>query len=156
YGYRFYPNRLAGEGFFIGAFRKKGTAAGSAGSYRADRGGAGNAGSHHAGNQARQRRPGGELLGKGIVEGLQPWLQNPERYHFLQTGELIRAFPEALSEDLARLSGALNVREAGVALGEWMRNGLAPDQGLAMSGLLSEDIPRLELTRDEALSYVRK
>ena len=69
---------------------------------------------------------------------------------------MIRALPIGFSEDLARLSAVLNVREAGVTLGEWMRNGLVPEQGLAMSRLLSQDIPRVELTRDEALAYVRK
>lgn len=147
YGYRFYPNRLAGEGFFIAVFRKKGDSPAAAGYGGPSR-------SHRAG--PHQRRPGGEPLGKGIAEGLTPWLQNPERYHLFQTGETIRALPMGFSEDLVRLSAVLNVREAGVTLGEWMRNGLVPDQGLAMSGLLSPDIPRLELTREEGLAYVRK
>lgn len=159
YGYRFYPNRLAGEGFFIAAFRKKGDSPavvghGGSSSFGSSSGHGGPSGSHRAG--PRQRRPGGEPLGKGIAEGLTPWLQNPERYHLFQTGEMIRALPIGFSEDLARLSAVLNVREAGVTLGEWMRNGLVPEQGLAMSGLLSQDIPRVELTRDEALAYVRK
>jgi NOL1/NOP2/fmu family ribosome biogenesis protein len=43
-----------------------------------------------------------------------------------------------------------------VALGQWMRTGLIPDPALALSLLISPDIPRLDLRREQALSYVRK
>jgi 16S rRNA C967 or C1407 C5-methylase (RsmB/RsmF family)/NOL1/NOP2/fmu family ribosome biogenesis protein len=181
YGYRFYPNRLDGEGFFIAALRKKGADEDNGGNHKEGRNfGAGSgpgpggqspaksgrgktAGPRRSGVESPVKRGdtspvkrGGEPLEKGIAEALGPWIREPDRYHFLQTGDTIRAVPASRSEDLAYLSSALHVRHAGIALGQWMRTELIPDQGLALSLLLSPDIPRIALTREQALAYVRK
>lgn len=194
YGYRFYPNRVDGEGFFVAALRKKdgiaGTRRGREVEGRWDGESSGKRSSEAPGKRGGETlgkrtgetlgkrtgeslgkrmseapgkrgsessgKRGGVALGKGWAEALAPWIKEPDRYDFLQTGETIRAIPLWLSEDLAYLAQALHVRQAGVALGEWMRTELIPDAGLAFSLLLSPDVPRLELSREQALAYVRK
>ena len=142
YGYRFYPHRLDGEGFFIACLRKKG------GDKNDNKGRA-------AGKSVRPKE-GFEALHKNEVEWIKPWIREPDKYRLFRAGETIRAISLHLAEDLGHLSGSLRIRDAGIAVGQLMKADLVPDPGLALSLLTAADIPRIDLSKEQALKYVRK
>lgn len=138
-GYQFYPHRARGEGFYLAAFRK---APGPAPSPP----------------RLRERHPRGWAPLPGKMEGsLKDWVKNPEALAFFQNaaGQAF-AIPAQQQEDVVRLSYALSRFQAGVELGEFKKNGLAPAHALALSTLASDTLPRIGLEREEALRYLKK
>ena len=135
YGYRFFPNRLKGEGFFISCFRKKNS------------------------TEARVK-----AVRKNKIPRLSPtdtapvrsWLAEPDAFGLYFQDETIFAFPASLETELATLSENLYIRHAGVRLGKLIKNELVPDHEFAVSGLLADQIPVVTLKKDEALQYLRK
>ena len=50
----------------------------------------------------------------------------------------------------------LYLRKAGIRLGQMVGKDLIPDHELALSNVLQADIPRLNVTKEEALRYLRR
>jgi 16S rRNA C967 or C1407 C5-methylase (RsmB/RsmF family)/NOL1/NOP2/fmu family ribosome biogenesis protein len=135
YGYRFFPHRAKGEGFFIACLTKKQTAV--AGSLAAKPG--------------KQDRPHREEA--AIAAG---WLQHPQSVELIkQNGELL-ALPPQLMAALPLLQSALYIKKAGIKLGKAMGRGLVPAHELALSGLLPPSVQTVELDRTNALQYLRR
>jgi len=135
YGYRFYPDKLKGEGFFIAAVRKN---EGSAFSY------------------PRNRKQGLEKLSRKEEEALSPWITERSQLLFFRHEEMVRALPAALAEDLTYLQSFCYLKKAGVLLGQPSVKDFIPEHELALSVLISEQLPAIELSREEAISYLRK
>jgi NOL1/NOP2/fmu family ribosome biogenesis protein len=131
FGYRFFPDKVKGEGFYIACFRKT------------------------SGEEEINYRPAkleqASTKEKNIVK---PWL-NTKDVHLLKT-PFIHALPNSLSGDYAILKNALNIQYAGVNIGEVMKDKLVPDHALALSNLLAEHIPKTQLTYDEAIRYLQR
>jgi 16S rRNA C967 or C1407 C5-methylase (RsmB/RsmF family)/NOL1/NOP2/fmu family ribosome biogenesis protein len=132
-GYRFWPDKLKGEGFFIACFRK----------------------SH--GNDEEVYLPKikptkfsvkeMEILDKNVkTEGLA----------FLRYEEIIYAVPEKLLADITFLWSKLRIVNCGTKVGEIIKDKLIPDHALALSNIISDKIPRLELDHEQALQYLKK
>ena len=136
YGYRFYPDKLKGEGFFIAAFIK--------------------------GEAAEQEwltdkyKSKSERLVVKEIDNLRPYLKDTENYFFIKQKEEVIAMPLHLEFDLATIQFALYIKKAGVKLGSIIRNELIPDHELALSALLHLNVPRIEVDRDTALQYLRR
>ena len=54
------------------------------------------------------------------------------------------------------LNSKLNIVNAGVKIGEIIRDKLVPDHALAMSLFLSDKVQRVELDYDAAIQYLQK
>ncbi len=135
YGYRFFPDRLRGEGFFISCFRKKSSAESGIKAVR------------------KNKIPRLSSTESALVRS---WLAEPDAFDLYFQDETIFAFPASLEIELATLSQNLYIRHAGVRLGKLIKNELVPDHEFALSGLLSKQIPAVTLKMDEALQYLRK
>jgi 16S rRNA C967 or C1407 C5-methylase (RsmB/RsmF family)/NOL1/NOP2/fmu family ribosome biogenesis protein len=131
FGYRFFPDKVKGEGFYIACFRKTSD--------------------EEEINFRPARLEAATIKEKNIVE---PWLNNKD-VHLLKT-PFIHALPNNLSGDYAILKNALNIQYAGVNIGEVMKDKLVPDHALALSNLLAEHIPKTELAYDEAIRYLQR
>ncbi|MCU0394511.1 MAG: RsmB/NOP family class I SAM-dependent RNA methyltransferase [Chitinophagaceae bacterium] len=133
FGYRFYPHLLQGEGFFLSIMRKK-----------------------DAAGHWRPRVPAMNKMQIPVDALRNDWIaDNHDLAYYRHKDTLYAMAPNAL--DLFRqLQPALHIRKAGVCLGEWQRNGLQPDHALAMSTLVHPSMPRLVLSREEALQYLRR
>lgn len=129
-GYRFYPHKLHGEGFFLAAFRKV------AKQPTFDR-----------------RKPKAD---GATAAALGKWVAGAEDYFTFTIGEDIHILPEKWAADLHILRKMLYLRNAGTYIG-WVANGdLVPAHDLALSLVRRADLPMLELTKEEALEYLRK
>jgi 16S rRNA C967 or C1407 C5-methylase (RsmB/RsmF family)/NOL1/NOP2/fmu family ribosome biogenesis protein len=134
YGYRFYPNRLKGEGFFVAAIRKN----------------------DGAGFVLPRRLSQPERPGKKEQEILSKWIRDSQPLAFFTHQEQVHALPESRLADLAILQSTCYLKTAGITLGQLAAKDLIPHHHLAMSGLPSPDIATLSLTREQALQYLRK
>jgi 16S rRNA C967 or C1407 C5-methylase (RsmB/RsmF family)/NOL1/NOP2/fmu family ribosome biogenesis protein len=132
YGYRFYPDRVKGEGFFLAALRKKSEE-----------------------DQPRLKVKIPDKLAAKEVAALKPWVMT-EGMQFLKQGTQVYAFPEARVNDLAVLQGALYLQYAGTGIGEPIRDKLVPDHALALSPLLAPGIASVELVFDDAISFLQR
>jgi NOL1/NOP2/fmu family ribosome biogenesis protein len=66
------------------------------------------------------------------------------------------AIPVQFSGFYDKLNGLLRLVKAGICLGELKHDQLIPAHELALSVNLSSDIPRAELTLEQAQSYLKK
>jgi 16S rRNA C967 or C1407 C5-methylase (RsmB/RsmF family)/NOL1/NOP2/fmu family ribosome biogenesis protein len=134
WGYRFYPDRLHGEGFFIGALRKNG-----GGSYDPPR---------------RMQQP--ERPGRKVLESLRDWVKPDANLFFFRHTEQLKAVPQELAGEIPVLQSACYLRRAGVSLGTPSAKEFIPAHDLAMSTVIHPDVPAVGLTYEQALHYLRK
>jgi NOL1/NOP2/fmu family ribosome biogenesis protein len=70
--------------------------------------------------------------------------------------EYILAMPLQLEKYLAEIQSALYIKKAGTMLGVIIRNELIPAHDLAVSTIISADIPAIDVDLETALQYLRK
>jgi NOL1/NOP2/fmu family ribosome biogenesis protein len=135
-GYRFYPDKLKGEGFFIAAFRKE----------------------NLSGLEKRDLNVKGksERLTSKEIEVIKPWINKWDNFFFIKQKEEVIAVPLYLEKDLAILQSALYIKKAGVKLGVIIRSELIPDHELALSNIINPLIAGIEVDKSTALEYLRK
>ncbi|MDB5202489.1 MAG: hypothetical protein JWQ27_1898 [Ferruginibacter sp.] len=134
-GYRFYPDRLKGEGFFIASFRKE----------------------NNSGEGAEGKLKGKPNMAAAVeIAAVSPYLDAPYEFSFLRWEENIIAMPKEIFPSFLQVQANLYLKKAGLSVGSVIRNELLPSHELAVSTILSEKLPRLELTLDNALQYLRR
>lgn len=133
-GYRFFPHRLAGEGFFIAGIIKKETENIS----------------NFKGKKPARSNP-------EIPTHLKNWLTNPSDLENIGGNEKAKLFTRKWTEVLKTLSEHLNCIQIGTQAGETMHGKFIPDHPLSLSIELNySQVPTLELTKEEAIRYLRK
>lgn len=131
-GYRFYPHKLEGEGFFLAAFRKPD------GQHTFD---------------PKKIKSDNNHVAPGH---LSAWLESPSDYYNFAVDKEIHVFPGRYKTDLAALKKVLYLKDAGVTVGKADKDKLVPDHALAMSRIRRNSFPLLELDLENALNYLRK
>ncbi|MEO6540638.1 MAG: RNA methyltransferase [Ferruginibacter sp.] len=145
YSYRFYPDKVKGEGFFIAAFRKG--SPGAASNYDAIQ--------PKAGQRSKDKRKKDILTAKEL-EVLGTYLDNTADHFFIKQNEELLAMPVHLENDLAIIQSSLYIKKAGVKLGTMIRNELIPAHDLAVSTIINNNIPAINVDIETALQYLRK
>jgi 16S rRNA C967 or C1407 C5-methylase (RsmB/RsmF family)/NOL1/NOP2/fmu family ribosome biogenesis protein len=133
FGYRFWPDKIKGEGFFIACFKKTG------------------------GADDFPIRLKNKLvrLNKKEIELVHKWVK-PGSQQFIKQNEIIYALPGELVDDINLLLQKLKVNYFAVRLGELIHEKFIPDHALAMSKLISGDVESIEVDRDDAIRYLQK
>jgi len=139
YGYRFFPHKVTGEGFFISVLRRSGSLDQTVGLAKEFR-------------HSHLKR----VSPKAIPDELSSQLDKEKTLRFYQLGESYFALPEGMQPVFEKLADALNIRYFGVELGKVVHGEWLPSHEWALSVLEKKNIPRLELSRDESLRYLRK
>jgi NOL1/NOP2/sun family putative RNA methylase len=134
FGYRFYPDKLNGEGFFIAVLQKKD---GAYFSYPKSK------------KQAIEK-----LSNKETLLSL-PWIED-ETISFFKHRDIIHAFPKSMLADLSYIQSHLYLKKAGILAGKIASTEMVPDHELALSVMLSPAIPSVQLSKEEAIKYLRK
>ena len=132
HGYRFYPNRINGEGFFCGILRKTGSSI----------------------NQVitSPTLPKSSALKIDLTE----WINGTEKLYFFQKAEDLYALEVQQAKEIVMYSNVLKLRKSGLRLGEVIRGDLIPNHELAMSIIKSSQISNIELDHKQALQYLRR
>lgn len=134
-GYRFFPDKVQGEGFFMACLRKE------------------------EGGESRLRPPKKSLLqklSKNETAVADAWLKPGLALQLWKQGDRILAFPAQAEATLLAIVEKLYVRSAGISLGKFAGQDLIPDHALALSTILNNGIVSVSLKRPEALQYLRK
>jgi 16S rRNA C967 or C1407 C5-methylase (RsmB/RsmF family)/NOL1/NOP2/fmu family ribosome biogenesis protein len=133
YGYRFWPDKVKGEGFFIACFKK-------------------NDGEED--DIFRYKKKPTEATKKDI-EMAKAWVIMDE-LNFIKHINTVYAWPEQFLRDYSFLLEQLHVIYAGILIGVLMRDKIVPDHALAMSNKVIEDITRTDLNFDQAIQYLQR
>ncbi len=132
YGYRFWPGKIKGEGFFIAVLKKKEESSFS---------------KQNNNSLPAVANKESNALRSFIIE--DDWL-------FFQQKEIIRVIKKQWNNDVAFLQKNLYLRKAGVQLGEIKGKDLVPHEELALSLIVSDNVKKTELNHDQSLQYLRK
>lgn len=133
-GYRFWPDKVKGEGFFLTCIRKNDGETFTKRKYE-----------NHIGRVSQSE--------KTI---LQNWV-NDQGFQFTRLQNKVYALPDLLVPDFVFLQQQqLRVNYIGVLIGELIRDKLVPEHALAMSRLLNDKIEMLELNYIQAITYLQK
>lgn len=132
HGYRFYPHKLGGEGFFITVLRKVA----------------------EQGTFNRKRiKPEKSEVPKGILD---TWIVNVEEFFPFIHHDDLYIFPKKYENDLKYLQNVLYLKNAGINIGKLNRKELIPSHALALSNVLKPSFQSVELSLEEAQNYLRK
>jgi 16S rRNA C967 or C1407 C5-methylase (RsmB/RsmF family)/NOL1/NOP2/fmu family ribosome biogenesis protein len=133
YGYRFYPDKVKGEGFFMGCLRKK---------------------SGFSGDVINQDKS--DMAGSADRKILSEWVNDADEYAFILKNESYMAVPLNLLKDFNHISHNLSLRKSGTRVGNLIRGKLNPDHELAMSQIRHDHIPSLAINYSEAIRFLKK
>ena len=75
---------------------------------------------------------------------------------FFNHKENIRVIHNNWKDDISILQENLHIRKAGINLGRIMQNELIPHHELALSTIIKNTVQKADLTKEEALQYLRK
>ncbi len=130
--YRFFPDRVPGEGFFIAALRKQGSPG---------------AGSNMKFKSAHDKKAG----------AASAYLLDGSDFVVLPTGtDEFSALRPGHEADFKLLQKKLYFRKAGVRLGMSGRNEWVPAHDVALSVCAAQNLPYVDTDRDAALHYLKK
>jgi 16S rRNA C967 or C1407 C5-methylase (RsmB/RsmF family)/NOL1/NOP2/fmu family ribosome biogenesis protein len=133
YGYRCWPDRVKGEGFFMAIFKKRE-----------------NADLFHA----KGKKSFTPLLKeKNIAE---EFIKTDQEIEWIMQGKYLTAVHKSHHTDICFLIECLRVRYAGVEAGEVMHNNFMPEHSLALAADVSPKILMTELHKEQAVSFLRK
>lgn len=137
YGYRFYPDKVKGEGFYLAAFKKEEKENMPAAQ----------------GTKAMKRNQRVVIPDREVLE---PFMEKPGNFFFITQNESVIAVPLHLERELAILQSSLYIKKAGVKLGNIIRNELIPAHELAVSTIINPCVLYFDTDRETALKYLRK
>jgi 16S rRNA C967 or C1407 C5-methylase (RsmB/RsmF family)/NOL1/NOP2/fmu family ribosome biogenesis protein len=133
HGYRFYPDKLSGEGFFISVVQKK----------------------QVAGNiRAKKSKNPAFRLTAAVEKQVRRWLPEGE-LNLISVGEAVHALPASCIHEFEILRNTLYLKKAGIRLGKAGESEWIPDHELALANIMKEDVPLMEIGRTDALRFLR-
>ena len=135
FGYRFYPDKSKGEGFFIACLQKK-----EGGSF----------------SHPKLIKPSFEKTNKTEAALSRPYLKQDDSLSLLKHHDLLFAMRRQLVNDLAYLQKSLYLKKSGIVIGKAGAKELIPHHELALSVLGSLEIPAVSLNKENAVRYLRK
>lgn len=130
-GYRFFPDKIKGEGFFIAAVRKT-----------------------QATNSVKYPKTKTVAENKGALL-LKDKLQ-PDAWSCMENAEGIAALSSAHRKDYELLKQQLYFRKVGVSIGTITSKEWIPHHETALSIARSHDIPQVEVNKETALRFLKK
>jgi NOL1/NOP2/sun family putative RNA methylase len=133
FGYRFYPHRVKGEGFFIAAFQKNELTASP----------------HIKRAKENSVNPKSEDL-------IRRWLNPAEDIKIVNLNDEYFAIPVRHEADLQYLQSNLYLKKSGIRIGKIMGKDLVPNHEFAISLLVGSVVPELNLTREQSIAYLKR
>lgn len=134
FGYRFYPHRVKGEGFFISVMRKT---------------------ESQETSSSREKVLFTAASSKEKNE-VSNWLMNADQFDFVRRGDHVLALPKTHTESIHKLTRALNCVQYGIPVADTGK-GMKPLHELAISNHLNKEaFHQTELSKEDALKFLAK
>lgn len=86
---------------------------------------------------------------------LKDFIKIDEKISFLKWREFAFAIPSKYEDEIIYLHSKLRIQKLGTEIGELSRKGIIPNEALCFSALLTDSIQRIELSKQEALFYLK-
>lgn len=133
FGYRFYPDLLRGEGFFIATFQKKRDTI----TPRL--------------KEIRLTKPT-----RTETEQMNQFFSLRESFVYFKQNDALRIINQEWMISLQQIAAALYIKKAGTEIGTLKWKDIIPSHELAVSILNKPELPQIQLTLAEALQYIRR
>jgi 16S rRNA C967 or C1407 C5-methylase (RsmB/RsmF family)/NOL1/NOP2/fmu family ribosome biogenesis protein len=135
-GYRFYPHKVSGEGFFLSVMRKK---------------------EKESEVRVKPQKKLFTAPSKKIMESITSWVVHPERKSFVQREDILQFFPVSRRTDIEFIAKELKIVAAGTFMATIKHDKLIPEHALALSTALNKpSFNQHVVNLDNALKYLRK
>lgn len=134
--YAFYPHKVKGEGFFLALLRKTNE-------------------SLPKDVNSSYRKPFFEKQMKAQAD-MEQWLQQPADFIWRERNGILYVLPAILEKNMQMVASAVQAMYAGIAAGTLKGNEFIPDHALALSTIVKQDTPNIELTEEESLHFLKK
>jgi NOL1/NOP2/fmu family ribosome biogenesis protein len=135
FGYKCFPHRVKGEGFFLSVLRKP----------------------EALSETQRVALVSFNPLSKKVEETVKAWVRNPEGKTFFQRDHTIQFFPTAHFDFLRHVAKNLRVNLAGTFLGTLKHEKIIPEHGLALSSEVNtSEFKIVDLDETMAIQYLRR
>lgn len=134
FGYRFYPDKTKSEGFFLAVFRIPASGNGAVANTKSK----------------AQMATKAEAVYAGEA------LHCAGNYEMIKSGDDILAISKNVFEDFKIIQANFFIKKAGVRVGVSSNKGIIPNHELAMSNIMANCYPKIDLDKESALNYLRK
>lgn len=135
WGYRFYPDKVKGEGLFAACLKKREPAKQL----------------YLSKSKENQKLPAKEL------EIVKDHVRQPDNFYFFKINDDWLAINHEHKDSLDTLQRYLYLKKSGVRIGKLMGSGLVPDHELALSVQVNKDkFLRTGLNYNQAIQYLRR
>lgn len=133
YGYRFYPNRVKGEGFFITVLQKR-----------------------SANTEVRLKQQQIPVPSKPEQQQLSAFMPLPDGYTVFSSADQFRLIADQWFSELRVLAQYLYIKKAGTAIGTLKGKDIVPAHELALGTIPLTGIAVVEVNKQEALQYLKR
>lgn len=135
-GYRCYPHKVKGEGFFLSVFRKKDV--------------------EESGPLKATKNVFGKPSNK-IMDQVRGWIKGVDDKEFILRNDGIQFFPRSKTAEIQHLAQQLYLIAAGVHAGTIKHDKIIVEHPLALAADVNQDFfTRFDLPIDEAIKYLKK
>ncbi|WP_437920108.1 methyltransferase RsmF C-terminal domain-like protein [Sphingobacterium sp. LRF_L2] len=132
FGYRFYPHKLGGEGFFVGVLKKR------------------------MEQESFTRKKSKPEKSNVPLKEIEKWIDDSSSFSSFIHADNIHIFPKLYEEDLKWLQNVLYIKNAGTSIGKWTGRELIPSHELALSLYIKDTLPFQEVDLETARQFLRK
>ncbi len=133
FGYRFYPDLLKGEGFFIAAFQKKYTS-----------------------NASKWKEVQLTKPNRTEIDQMNSFFSLPFSYTYFKQSDALRIIENEWLTSLQQIAACLYIKKAGIEIGAIKGKDIIPSHELAVSTLDKSGLPFFVLTIEESLQFIRR
>lgn len=133
YGYRFYPNRIDGEGFYVSCFQKSSES-----------------------ERNYTRKSGTKVKYNACSDEVLDLIDSSYTYFEIASHLGRNLLPELDADWLSKLMHDLHLLKMGVSIGDSAKGKFIPDHDLALFNALRKDISAIDLPLQESLKYLKK
>ncbi len=138
FGYSFFPHLAKGEGFYLSIFQNQSSS-------KAEK------------LKIKTKSPSLTPLSKNQLPILSKWVNQPEAFRwYVGKNEVITAYPKQSISDYLLLNKLFPKNQAGLIAGTFKKHQFIPDHALALSTFLNNELPQIELEKDQALHFLKK
>jgi NOL1/NOP2/sun family putative RNA methylase len=135
WGYRFYPDKVKGEGLFAACLRKR----------------------ESSGQLPNIKYKEQQKANYKEIDLVKPFINEPDNYYYFKVNDDWLAIDKVHKERLATLWQYLYLKKSGVRMGKLAGKDLIPDHELALSVIINKDrFLQTELTKEQAIQYLRR
>jgi len=143
-GYRFYPDKVSGEGFFLSVIQKQQTSVSDKSSRFSE-----TATSHRTSKSGRNHG----AISRSAEQQIAQWVI-PDTLHYISIEDSVHALRTGLVSDFELLKNSLYLKKAGIRIGKAGEMAWIPDHELALANILRQDTPALHVSKSDALHFL--